>query len=100
MVFGCNEGDHMKKIDIVLLISILLISIFGIVMVYSASYVWAEYKFNDPYKFVKHQALFFFVGLILMYLLLYWSDKEIGKSHPDHQNRYTLWTSDLYLLYR
>ena len=56
MVFGCNEGDHMKKIDIVLLISILLISIFGIVMVYSASYVWAEYKFNDPYKFVKHHA--------------------------------------------
>lgn len=69
MVFGCNEGDHMKKIDIVLLISILLISIFGIVMVYSASYVWAEYKFNDPYKFVKHQALFFFVGLILMYFI-------------------------------
>ena len=69
MVFGCNEGDHMKKIDIVLLISILLISIFGIVMVYSASYVWAEYKFNDPYKFVKHQALFFLVGLILMYFI-------------------------------
>lgn len=59
----------MKKIDIVLLISILLISIFGIVMVYSASYVWAEYKFNDPYKFVKHQALFFLVGLILMYFI-------------------------------
>lgn len=43
-----------------------MISLFGIVMIYSASYVWAEYKFNDPFKFVKHQGLFFIIGIILM----------------------------------
>ena len=40
------------SVNIVLLVSILLISLFGIIMIYSASYVWAEYKFNNPYKFV------------------------------------------------
>lgn len=39
-------------------------------MIYSASYVWAEYKFNDPYKFVRTQAIFLGVGYILMYLVL------------------------------
>ena len=56
----------MKKSSYVLLITVVLLSIFGIIMIYSASYVWAEYKFNDPFKFVKHQALFFLIGFILM----------------------------------
>ncbi len=38
-------------------------------MIYSASYVWASYKFQDPFKFVKMQGLFFIVGLVLMYFL-------------------------------
>ena len=56
----------MKKFDITLFITILIASLFGIVMIYSASYIWAEYKFNDPFKFVKHQLLFFIIGLFLM----------------------------------
>ena len=39
-------------------------------MIYSSSYVWAEYKFNDPYKFVKTQSLFLIVGFIIMYITL------------------------------
>ena len=35
-------------------------------MIYSASYVWAEYKFNDAYKFLKTQAIFLIIGYILM----------------------------------
>lgn len=35
-------------------------------MIYSASYIWAEYKFNDAFKFVKHQGLFFIIGIIMM----------------------------------
>ena len=56
-----------NKVDYFLLAAILIISIFGIIMIYSASYVWAEYKFNDPFKFVKHQFLFFVIGLFLLY---------------------------------
>ena len=56
----------MKKLDLVLLIAIITISIFGVIMVFSASYVWAEYKFNDPFKFVKNQGIFLIIGIILM----------------------------------
>ena len=38
-------------------------------MIYSASFVWANYKFNDPFKFVKMQGIFFIIGLVIMYLL-------------------------------
>ena len=60
----------MKRIDILLLIGIILISIFGVLMIYSSSYVWAEYKFNDPYKFVKTQCIFLSIGYLIMYFLL------------------------------
>ncbi len=60
----------MKKKGYILLISsVLLISLFGILMIYSASNVWASYKFNDPYKFVKNQGLFFIIGVILMFII-------------------------------
>lgn len=56
----------MKKFDLLLFITIITISLFGIIMIYSASYIWAEYKFNDAFKFVKHQGLFFIIGIIMM----------------------------------
>lgn len=59
----------MKKIDWTLLISVIVISVFGILMIYSASYIWAEYKYGDALKYVKNQGLFFIVGLILMIII-------------------------------
>ena len=58
-----------KHIDYIFLISIIIVSIFGLVMIYSSSYIWAEYKFNDPYKYFKNQALFFIIGLIMIFLI-------------------------------
>ena len=52
-----------------LLISVVLISLFGLLMITSASYIWAEYKFHDPYKFLKNQGLFFIIGMVLMYVV-------------------------------
>lgn len=59
----------MKKIDFTLLITVVLISIFGLIMIYSSSYIWAEYKYNDAFKFVKNQGLFLIIGIILMILV-------------------------------
>ncbi|MDD3453826.1 MAG: putative lipid II flippase FtsW [Bacilli bacterium] len=58
-----------KNFDLYLFIAIIIISIFGVVMIFSSSYVWAEYKFNDSFKFVKHQLLFFFIGLFLLIII-------------------------------
>ena len=56
----------MKKISYILIISVIVISIFGIIMIYSASNIWAEYKYGDSLKYVKNQILFFIIGLFLM----------------------------------
>ena len=56
----------MKKIDYKLFIAVVILSLFGVLMIFSASGIWAEYKFNDPFKFVKHQGLFFIIGIIMM----------------------------------
>lgn len=59
----------MKKISIILLISVVIISLFGVLMIYSSSYIWAEYKFNDPYKFLKSQLIFLILGYIIMFIV-------------------------------
>ena len=58
-----------NKFDKLLFIAIIAISIFGIIMIYSASSIWANYKFHDSFKFVKSQSLFFILGLIAMLIL-------------------------------
>ncbi len=72
-----------KHIDYILFITIITISIFGIIMIYSASYVWAEYKFNDPFKYAKHQTLFVIIGIILMYFV----SKVDYKKYLIHSNK-------------
>lgn len=37
----------MKKIDYKLFIAVVILSLFGVLMIFSASSIWAEYKFND-----------------------------------------------------
>ena len=62
-----NMGCYiMKKININLLIGVIVLSLFGLLMIYSASNIWAEYKYNDPYKYVKNQGIFLTLGIMLM----------------------------------
>ena len=58
-----------KHFDVLLFIAVLIISIFGIIMIYSASSIWAEFKFDDSFKFVKAQGIFLIAGIILMLVL-------------------------------
>ena len=60
----------MHKPDLILLTSIIILSLFGILMIYSASYVWAEYKFNNPYKFALTQWIFLLIGYFIIYISL------------------------------
>lgn len=59
----------MKGSNIALWISVIAISLFGLIMIYSSSYVWADYKFSDAFKYVKNQGLFLIVGLFLMHFV-------------------------------
>ena len=58
-----------KRMDIILFITVIALIIFGLVMIYSASSIWAEYKFNDSFKYVKQQSLFIIIGIFLMIMI-------------------------------
>ncbi len=58
-----------KYIDIILFLAVIILAAFGLLMIYSSSSIWAEYKFNDAFKFIKAQGLFYIVGIILMLII-------------------------------
>ena len=55
-----------KHMDYILFASVIIICIFGIIMIYSASSIWAEFKYQDAFKYVKQQGLFFLVGIFVL----------------------------------
>ena len=55
-----------NKTYLYLFFAVLILAVFGLIMIYSSSYVWAQYKFDDPYKYVKQQGLFLVIGTFLM----------------------------------
>ena len=54
--------------DLLLLLIIVALSLFGSVMIASASYANAAVRYGDAYYFIKRQALWLFCGLLVMLL--------------------------------
>lgn len=50
-------------------VTTLLLAVFGTIMIYSASSIWAEYKFGNEYKFFISQSIFLIAGFIGMNIL-------------------------------
>ena len=73
----------MKKYNKILLISVIILSLFGLIMIYSSSNIWSNYKFNDPYKYLKSQALFLFLGYIIMFIFSK-MNYELYKKYSNH----------------
>ncbi|WP_052671505.1 putative lipid II flippase FtsW [Caldicellulosiruptor naganoensis] len=55
-------------IDYPLLYIALLLSLIGVVMIFSASYYYAYYQFNDSYYFLKKQLIGLILGIVVMYI--------------------------------
>ncbi len=52
-----------------ILIITLILSLIGIIMIYSSSYIWSEFKYDNQYKYVISQGIFFIIGICLMMLI-------------------------------
>ncbi|RWR08189.1 stage V sporulation protein E [Siminovitchia fortis] len=68
--------------DFILIIVTMTLLAIGLIMVYSASAVWADYKFNDSFFFAKRQLLFAGLGFAAMFLMMsidYWSWRKWAK---------------------
>ena len=48
---------------------VLVLALIGLLMIYSSSYIWAEYKYGDSLKYLKNQAFFFMIGILLMIVM-------------------------------
>ena len=49
-----------------IIIMTLMIVFIGLISVYSSSHIWALYKFNDAYYYIKRQGIFCIIGLVIM----------------------------------
>jgi cell division protein FtsW len=70
---------HKRTIDYILLIAIIILSLLGLMIVYSASNVVAKEKFGDSLYYFKRQLLFLVIGYILMFLIIRFDVLKINK---------------------
>ena len=57
-----------KTRNAILFSTFILISI-GMLMIYTSSYAWAVYKFNNGFHFVIYQLMFLLVGIVIFYFV-------------------------------
>ena len=74
-----NSIPTRHHFDFPLFAAILVICVFGLVMLYSASYYYAENKFGSGTYFLKRQLIFFGIGLGAMLALSYFNFKNLQK---------------------
>lgn len=75
-----NMKYQPKKIDYPLFITIIMLVIFGLLMVYSASNVVASYKYNDQFYFFKRQTIYAVIGFFIMILIINLKIERIYKA--------------------
>ena len=65
-VAGAAPTKKQSALDAPFLITVLILVIFGLIMLFSASYARALYRFGDSFHFIKDQFLFAVIGVTAM----------------------------------
>ena len=76
--FSSEDGRD----DKFFLISVILLAVYGTVMVFSAGYAYADFRYGDALYFVKRQSVWLGVGIAVM-LLVSRLDIDIIKRHTE-----------------
>ena len=61
-------NSRIQKLDAVFVLAVLLVCTYGTLMVFSAGVAYAEARYDDSLYFVKKQAVWLFLGFIVMFL--------------------------------
>lgn len=69
----------MPKTSVILCILTIFLVLFGVLMVYSASYYSAQRNYNNPYFFLTKQLFGFVIGLVCMILLSKFNYNKLQK---------------------
>ena len=55
---------------LLLFITMSILIFIGLLMIFSSSYIWAQYKFGDSLRYVKQQAIFIILGYIILRFII------------------------------
>ena len=58
------------KYDRVFLVTVILLSLYGTFMVFSAGYAYADFRYGDAYYFIKRQVIWLIIGIIAMMIFV------------------------------
>ena len=59
-------SEERNRPDSIFIIAVVLLAIYGSIMVFSAGYAYADFRYNDGLYFVKRQAVWLVIGIIAM----------------------------------
>ena len=60
----------LKNKRLLLFIAMSALIFIGLLMIFSSSYIWAEYKFGDSLKYVKQQGIFVIIGFVILRFIM------------------------------
>ena len=69
--------EKQLNFDIWLLASVLVLSFFGLLMVYSTSFALSMEKYGNPYYFLKREIVYVVVGLVLMAAAMHFNHEKL-----------------------
>lgn len=80
---GKRRWGKLGKIDGIFLLIVLMLLVFGLIMLFSSSYVYAYYnEKGDSFHFIKRQAIFAIIGLVVMFVASYFDYHIFRKLAP------------------
>jgi len=80
MISSQTEFNTKKGYDLVILLTVLILAVFGLIMVYSASYITSFELRGDAFFYLKRQLMWFVLGLVGMFFTAkfnYWRWRKI-----------------------
>ena len=81
--------DRKRRFDTVFLLAVILVTVYGTVMVFSAGYAYANARYGDSLYFVKKQTIWLIIGFVIMYAASH-INPEIYKKYTPHFYAVTL----------
>ena len=68
-LFQSHKGMKIGSFDLPFFLLLLGVSAVGLIMLFSASYTAGFYKFGNPYKYIRSQALYSAAGIVLAIII-------------------------------
>ena len=59
---------NIKKYKVILLLSTIILTFFGLFMIKESSDIWAKYLYDDEMYFFKRQAIFIILGIVSFFV--------------------------------